>query len=373
MDQKYGAKVNVLKNQESKSNTTLLLVIPALCMAFLASFGVFQFENFYSNLELIETATNGRSLALKFAFPFIIITTISIAAISFVAIKYQQRSTQLKKLVDECLENLQPKKQVAQHSVDQKEEVIRVKKKLAESKIQMNQLIHIVTHDLRGPLRTINSFTSLLKKSLGNRLSEKERNHMKFIHSDTMKLNTILEEVAQFSRIEDHLIKPKTVSLSEILNQALNVCQNEITATDSKISIPTELPNLFCDERKIKEVFTQIIRNSIRYSVPGSQPKLDITFTEDNSNVEFKFTDNGLGISQEFLEKIFLPFNQIKIKANQKGIGIGLAICKKYVELHEGKIWCTSTPGNTTFTLSLKKHQSTVTQDIKLNLATTSI
>ncbi len=345
-------------------------------MAILASFGIWQFENFVSNISAGGLSPQNRFIAFNFAFPFIIITTICVAVTAYFGIKYQQNALRLRKLVTECLEQLNPKDNKTEEAIDKKEKDVQVKKELAASKIQMSQLVHIVTHDLRGSLRTISSFTTILEKSLKDKLTDQERIHMNFIQSDTKKLNKTIEDIAEFARIEQHLIKPAEYSLSSILTDTISKCQEEIKATKTQISAPDELPNLFCDERKVKEIFTQIVRNAIRYANPGTEPKLDITFTEDDSHVEFKFQDYGRGIPQKSMEKIFLPFTQVKVK-NQKGVGIGLAICKKYVELHDGRIWCNSEPGNTTVGLTLKKHGLQETKpadhDLKLSLATTSI
>jgi len=301
-----------------------------------------------------------------------LVSLVSLTFASIVGLSYFKKSKQVKEILEECLIKLAPSPAPSKKIVDVARGSELQDRIVAETKTQMNQLAHIVSHDLRSPLRTINSFTGLLKKSLGDRLTEREMKHMEFIQSDTQKLNTILQEIAEFARIEQELIQPWERSLSHILQQAIDQCKNEIENSKIQISYPKELPNLFCDERKIKEIFIQIIRNAIRYAAPGSTPRLDIHFTQNDSSVCFDFTDNGIGIPEKSVASIFNPFTQLKAVNNPKGIGIGLAICKKYVELHEGKISCTSKVGKTTFSLSLKKelHQYV---DFNVSLATTSM
>jgi len=361
-----------LNKQDTLSNTGLLLVIPALFIAGFGCFSVYHIEEFLSLLKSNPSFSEQQKATFQFSFPFIIVSMLSLAALVIVGMRYRQKSRKLKQLVAECLTNLEFKSSEDVEISQENEEVIDVQKIIEDTKIQMNQLAHVVSHDLRSSLRTINSFTGILQKNLQDRLTERESTQMNFIRTDTLKLSNKLEQLSEFARLEQYLIQPWHHNLLDVLKKSILQCKSEIDKTDTSINFPESLPTIFCDERKINEIFTQIIRNAIRYSNPGSQPKLDITYSENDSFVEFQFKDYGIGIPIESIEKIFLSFIQLKEIKKQEGVGIGLAICRKYVELHDGKIWCEPSEGQTNIIFRLSKHLEKH-QDLNVNLATTSM
>jgi len=208
----------------------------------------------------------------------------------------------------------------------------------------IGQVAAMVGHDLRNPLTSIKGATYYLKKKLGLKMDEKAMEMLELIEKDIEHSNEIITDLMEYSkeiRLELTETTPKSIvrdalSLVEVLE---NVQVLDLTQSEPKIKV---------DVAKMKRVFGNLIKNAIDAMPIGG--KLAITSRESNANMEITFADTGIGMTKEIMEKIWTPFFTTKAK----GMGLGLAICKRIVEAHGGNISVESTVGKgTTFTVAV--------------------
>ncbi len=230
--------------------------------------------------------------------------------------------------------------------------------KYIESNLQLESFAYVASHDLKAPLRTIISFSQLLQRQVEAKLSANEKEYLNFVISATHNLNNLVEALLQFSIIgsKEKRIQAFSIhALIQTITQELN-----IDIEKNKINIIIEeMPEIILgDITRIRQLLQNLISNSIKFKNKTKQPTIIISCKEVKTKYIFSVSDNGIGIKNEYLEKIFLMFRKLNTSDQYEGTGMGLAICKKIIEQHNGKIWVESTFGNgTTFFFSLPKKQ----------------
>jgi len=205
-------------------------------------------------------------------------------------------------------------------------------------------LAAMVGHDLRNPLMGIDGATYYLKTKLGSKMDEKVKEMFELIEKDIEYSNNIITDLLEYSR-EIRLEKVETNPKS-IMKEALSLVKipesiqvSDLTQSEPKIEVDVE---------RLKRVFINIIKNAIDAMPEGG--RLTITTKESDDSLEIAFTDTGVGMSKETLDKLWTPLFTTKAK----GMGLGLSICKRFVEAHEGNISVKSTVGKgTTFTVTI--------------------
>lgn len=234
----------------------------------------------------------------------------------------------------------------------------RVIRALEQSNEELEQYAYIASHDLQEPLRMVTSFTQLLSTRYENMLDWKADEYIAHILDGTKRMHGLINDVLAFSRIS----KPQnfvTVDLNEILQDVLN--EMEVVIIGSKASISAgNLPVINADPIQVKQVFQNLIQNSIKFRSKCA-PEILICAEEKNDKWVISVRDNGIGISPEYKDKIFVMFQRLHEKEKYPGTGIGLAICRKIIERHGGRIWVdTSSDCGTTFFFTFPKQDVSV-------------
>jgi len=218
-------------------------------------------------------------------------------------------------------------------------------KQYIESNNQLENFASIASHDLQAPLRTIHSYTQLLQRKLGPDIHEDEKEYMKFILSATSNMRHLIRDLRSYSQVDS-----SKLNLSEFCMEKLHV---EITAElrssiiDSKaeISYPKNLIHVVGDRIKIKQLLQNLLANALKYIPEGSTPNINISFEDQAEYWYFEIEDNGIGIAEPNQKKIFELFQRLHGSNEYLGTGIGLSLCKKVVEQHQGEIGVKSTLG----------------------------
>jgi two-component system phosphate regulon sensor histidine kinase PhoR len=215
----------------------------------------------------------------------------------------------------------------------------------------------MVSHDLRTPLAAIKEALSLLTETGAQRLEEKERRYLQIAREEMDRLNRMLDNLIEASRIETGkvVLKLQAVDLNQLLNIALDTLSLLITKKKLKIDrhIPAKLPPVLGDSDRLLRVFINLLDNAIKYSPSNGVIKVAIGFVDPEAPVlsestilantgylEVTITDQGPGIPAEFLDRIFGKFE--RVDPYGPGIGLGLAIVRSIIELHHGKVWARS-------------------------------
>lgn len=226
------------------------------------------------------------------------------------------------------------------------------------SNLQLENFAHTVSHDLREPVRTMNSFSQLLKRRYENQLDEDANSYLDFISKSAIHMNKLIEDLLEFARFtnsEDPGFEE--VDLNELLVVVQQSLRGLIKDKNADLIIQEPLPVLNGNPTKLGQLFQNLISNGIKFQEKGVQPKVTITVEDLDEHWQFTVKDNGIGIDEEYHGQIFQLFRRLHSKKLYPGSGIGLALCKRVVEQHGGDIWVKSRPGEgATFIFTLHKN-----------------
>jgi PAS domain S-box-containing protein len=226
-------------------------------------------------------------------------------------------------------------------------------KELERKNKELEQFAYVASHDLQEPLRTISNFSELIQKKYRSRLDNKADEYFNYIVHSAERMRVLIKDLLDYSRIGRQKDKEQ-VDCNSILSNTqkdLAVMVNETGA--SIISGP--LPVIAGYPTEIKLLFQNLISNAIKFRKKDASPSLEITSEKKDNHWQFTFKDNGIGIEKKYYEKIFVIFQRLHNRNEYEGSGIGLAHCKKIVELHGGNIWLESEPGTgTAFHFTIK-------------------
>ncbi len=226
---------------------------------------------------------------------------------------------------------------------------------LARSNLELQQFAYIASHDLQEPLRAISGFTELLDKRYRGKLDERADKYINFIIDGTKQMNQVIFDLLEYSRVQTKAHEFGLIDTGSSLKQALKNLQVSIKEKDA-IIIADPLPRLSADGIQITQLFQNLIGNALKFQKAGTVPEIHVSAQETGDTWLFSVTDNGIGIDQQYTERIFKIFQRLHAKGEYDGTGIGLAICKRIVERHGGEITVRSEPGvGSTFSFTLPK------------------
>ena len=222
----------------------------------------------------------------------------------------------------------------------------KVQKRTAELEIknkELEQFAYVASHDLQEPLRTTSSFVELLRKQYHGKLDEHADRYIDYVIQSSDRMKTLIKDLLDYSRIgREKQFEPVNcnLALAEVLADLTKVIKENQAGI---VTGPLPVVNAFPTELKL--LFQNLISNSIKFQKPGIAPHIEISTTKQNGHWHFQFRDNGIGIDKQYQQRIFIIFQRLHNRSVYEGSGIGLAHCKKIVELHGGKIWVESEVG----------------------------
>lgn len=208
---------------------------------------------------------------------------------------------------------------------------------------ELEQFAYLASHDLKEPLRTVISFSSLLKRRYEKALDEDANTYINFIHQAANRMNQLVKGLLDYSRIgrNKQLIPIECANLIQLVLNDLNA---QIVETEAQFDV-TKMPLIQGYGTELRVLFQNMISNAIKFRKPNSSPKILISAKRKKEHWEFCISDNGIGIDAAYLDKIFVIFQRLHTIDEYEGTGIGLAHCQKIVDLHDGKIWVDSQLG----------------------------
>jgi signal transduction histidine kinase len=189
----------------------------------------------------------------------------------------------------------------------------------------------------------VQGFIEMLRGDLERNEIEKVESDLKFIENGTAKMDRLLTDTLQLSRIGRFVNPPEDVPFGEIVREALQQTTEQIKSNGVEISVAEDFPAVHVDRMRIAEVLVNLVTNSINYMGEQPRSKIDIGYRVDEEETVFFVRDNGIGIDPSQHDKVFELFYQIE--KNNKGTGAGLAIVKRIIEVHGGRIWTESEKG----------------------------
>ncbi len=257
-----------------------------------------------------------------------------------VAIKASLIEVGGKKLIQSIFRDITDYKKAEQSLKDLNE-------KLIQSNQQLQEFTYIASHDLREPTRKITSFGQLLAESLANKLSDDERENLNFMIDGADRMQQMIEALLLYSQVSTKGVQFKQLDLNEIIEQLKELeLAVKLEETKGTISVPEPLPAVKGDSTQIRQLLQNLISNALKYHKKDILPEVTIrAHKEDNGMVCVEVQDNGIGIKREQHNKLFVMFRRLHSKDEYEGTGIGLAVCKRIIERHGGKIGIESTYG----------------------------
>lgn len=221
------------------------------------------------------------------------------------------------------------------------ERLMLVNQELQRSNEDLKQFAFAASHDLQEPLRTVTSFATLLDRTAASKLTGNEQEYLKHIVDGSLRMRALIDDLLTYSQVGNKPDSSQIVDLNSVLAWALENLRDRITRSGSRVT-SGHLPSVVGDEAQLGQVFQNLIGNAIKYARSGVQPAVHVHATRDGQNWVIAVTDNGIGIDTRDQQQIFVAFKRLHGK-EIPGTGIGLAVCRKVVEGHGGKIWVQST------------------------------
>jgi PAS domain S-box-containing protein len=216
------------------------------------------------------------------------------------------------------------------------------KRKQAEEQLQninheLEAFSYSVSHDLRAPLRAINGYSRMLHDEYVNSLDDEGKRILNIISSNAVKMGVLIDELLDFSRLGRKELKKSSVDMSQLAaNISTEIKRNLKHHCQIKIN---ELPNIMGDSGLLHQIMFNLISNAIKYSSTIETPQIEISSIEKNGEVIFSISDNGVGFDMVYAEKLFGVFQRLHSQEEFEGVGVGLAIVKRIITKHGGKVW----------------------------------
>jgi len=230
---------------------------------------------------------------------------------------------------------------------------------LESKNAELERFTYTVSHDLRSPLVTIKGFLGFIERSASQGNMEGFRKDMQRISSAADRMDILLKDVLELSRIGRLINKSQEMSFEDLVHEALEIVHGRIHQHGIKVQIQPGLPDVYGDKPRLLEVLQNLLDNSAKYIGDQKNPMIKIGMDgyDESEYPIFYIRDNGMGIDPKFHDRIFGMFD--KLDPASEGTGIGLALVKRIIEVHGGRIWLESDAGKGTtfyFTLPSASH-----------------
>ncbi len=212
--------------------------------------------------------------------------------------------------------------------------------KLRESNQEIERLAFVTSHDLKAPLRSISSFTSLLERRLGDKVDPESAEFFAYIRTGVQQMQDMTDDLLQLYQVKTAGEERQSVNLGDVARRALDQFEAVIHEYRAKVQIG-ELPTVVGSEEQLLVLFRNLLGNAIKFHRPGVPPVVSIQAVEREDEVEVSVCDNGCGVDPQHRQVIFETFRRLHTSDEYPGTGIGLSLCAKIVERHGGRIWVT--------------------------------
>ena len=217
--------------------------------------------------------------------------------------------------------------------------------KLEQSNQALQDFASIAAHDMKEPLRKVISFGIMLRQKYEDSLGQTGNDYLDRMLNATERMQSLLAGLLDYSRVATASEPFKEVDLSDLIGEVISDLEVRIVKTGGEVHVGT-LPVISADPTQMRQLFQNLIGNALKFHKPGEKPMVQVR-SVSNTDAECRIVveDNGIGFEEQYLEKIFAPFQKLHGRREFEGTGLGLAICKKIVERHGGSITAESTPG----------------------------
>ena len=235
-------------------------------------------------------------------------------------------------------------------------EMRNLNRRLEEANQKLHDFAHVVSHDLKAPLRGVRRLTEWIARDCGGRVTPDESKHIQQITERVDRMYSLIDRILEYSSVEDKDEDKSMVDLGKLVNSVIEMidCPENVT-----ITIENQLPVCECNETRIAQVFQNLLGNAVKY-IDKPEGRIRVGCIKEEFFWKFSVNDNGPGIEKKHFDKVFELFKTLVPPDKGGGTGIGLATVKKIVEMYGGSIWLESELGNgSTFYFTLPKREAT--------------
>jgi light-regulated signal transduction histidine kinase (bacteriophytochrome) len=275
-----------------------------------------------------------------------------LASQAAIAIEHARLYEEVKRARDELEERVQQRTT----------ELVAANQELARSNAELQQFAYVASHDLQEPLRMVVSYTQLLARRYQGKLDAEADEFIAFAVDGAQRMQKLIRALLAYSRVGTQSKPLKPASIQAALDWALANLQMAITDNQAVVTHDT-LPTVLADETQLGQLFQNLIDNALKFR-NSQPPAIHISAEQKDSQWLFSIRDNGIGLEPQYVERIFVIFQRLHGPTDYPGSGIGLAICKRIVERHGGRIWVESQLGQgATFYFTLPVEEK-ITQEL---------
>ena len=217
-------------------------------------------------------------------------------------------------------------------------------KELTRSNEELQQFAYVASHDLQEPLRMVSSYTQLLERRYADKLEGDATEFMHFIVDGAARMKQLIEDLLEYSRVGTRGREFESTDSAAALAKALQNLRAAAQESGAKVT-HGELPRVVADPGQLVQLFQNLLGNAMKFRKPEEPPRIHVEGEARDDVWVFTVKDNGIGLDTQYADRIFMMFQRLHAKGEYPGTGIGLAICKKIVDRHGGRIWVDSEPG----------------------------
>jgi PAS domain S-box-containing protein len=214
---------------------------------------------------------------------------------------------------------------------------------LARSNAELVQFAYIASHDLQEPLRMVASYTQLLQKRYAGKLDADADDFIGFAVDGATRMQTLINELLAFSRVGTQGGRFARTSLRDVMERVVHTIQGRVDEADATLHYEA-LPEIMCDAGQIERVLQNLVLNALKFRGDRS-PEVTVSAERGDGEWLLSVVDNGIGIEEQYQERVFVIFQRLHARGEYDGTGMGLAICRRIIERHGGRIWVESVPG----------------------------
>lgn len=234
----------------------------------------------------------------------------------------------------------------------------RMKAELRKTNEELQDFVHVVSHDLKTPVISIYGFSDRLLKNYAEKLDDKGKKYLETIMSSAKRMEALVSDLLSISRIGRMVPKIEKHPSADIVNGVISDLGARLKQNGGvELVVKEGLPTLSCDRERLYQVFQNLIVNAIKFTRTSDAPRIEIGYEDKGHAHQFYVRDNGIGIDPQDHQKIFEKFERVEEKEDEEGTGLGLSIVERIVKSHGGRIWVESEKGKgATFYFTLPKN-----------------
>ena len=215
---------------------------------------------------------------------------------------------------------------------------------LMAANAELDAFSYSVSHDLRAPLRAIDGFSRIVVDEDVGQLSDEQHRYLGLVRDNTHRMSELIDDLLALSRLASRPLVRQIVDMNELVAEVRESLQPDLAGRDVRI-VAEDLPPVHADPVLVRQVLQNLLGNAVKYSRERSPGEIRISSGRSGDQVEFIVRDNGVGFDMRYADKLFEVFQRLHLAEDYDGTGVGLAIVRRIVERHGGRVWATSSPG----------------------------